>query len=116
MHKLQHKGLDKTIIFLDAINCQYKIIDELGNVHTSFTWNEKIRKKKKSFYPYGKLVQHTKQYVDELQVGKVVTIPLGEFDVKRLASSVSSYLAQKFGKKSCSVHQTPNGIECLRFF
>jgi len=116
MHKLQHKGLDKIIIFLDAINCQYKIIDELGNVHTSFTWNENTRKKKKSLYPHGDLIKHTKQYVDDLQVGKVITVPLGEFDVKRLASSVSSRLVQKFGRKSCSVHQAPNGVECLRFF
>jgi hypothetical protein len=116
MHKLQHKGLDKIITFLDAINCQYKIIDELGNVHSNFTEIEKKSKRKPSFYPHGEMMKYVKQQLEPMKVGEVLTIPVDKFDVPRIASSASTYLSQKFGKKSCTVHQTDNGVECLRFF
>jgi hypothetical protein len=70
MHKLQHKGLDKIITFLDAINCQYKIIDELGNVHSNFTEIEKKSKRKPSFYPHGEMMKYVKQQLEPMKVGE----------------------------------------------
>lgn len=116
MHQLQQKGVEKVIDFLKAINCQYKVVDTDGNVFTNIPEGEVFKKRSASFYPLGVLTTHIRKHADHIGVGEVITIPKGEYDCDRIASTASSYFAKKFGLGSCTTHRTNNGVEVLRMF
>lgn len=114
MHHLQQKGLEKLIEFLQSIKCEYKIIDSDGKVFTNMT--EKKTKKNKPHYPTGALTSHIKKYAENIKIGDVISIPVGEYDTDRLASVASSYFSHKLGKGSCTTHRTKDGVEILRMY
>jgi len=116
MHHLQKKGVEKVIEFLKNTNCKYKVTDDEGNVYTNITEDERLKKRSISFYPLGELTTHVKKHADHIGVGDVITIPKGEYDCDRIASTASSYFAKKFGLGSCTTHRTNNGVEVLRMY
>jgi len=116
MHKLQEKGIEKVIEFLKSINCQYKVIDTDGKVFTNITENPFVKKRAEPAYPVGAMTSHIRKHADNIKIGDVIKIPVGEFDVPRLSSVASSYFSQKFGNGSCTTHRTNDGVEVLRMY
>jgi hypothetical protein len=102
MIEIQKKAFDKTLQFLDGLNCQYLIIDEDGNEYGKL--NKEGRVKRNSKYPHGVLSGYIKPFITELGIGKVVCIPFGEFLPNDLQSSASAYANTLWGKKSYSSH------------
>ena len=115
MHELQKKALEKTIAFLKSINCQYKVVDTDGNIFTNVNEGETFKKRRaKSIYPHGSLTNHIKKYTESLEIGQVITIPIGEFDIDRIGSALTPHLSAKFGNGSYTTHRAKDGVEVLR--
>lgn len=115
MHHLQQKGVEKIVNFLKAVKCQYKIIDESGNVFTNIV-EPASKKKNLPMYPMGELTGYIRPYIENIKPGDVIFIPKGKYDVARIASTASTHLSHKFGNGSCTTHRTDTGLEILRVY
>lgn len=113
MHDLHKVGLDRAIAFLKSIECQFKVIDDEGNVFTNISENE-VRKRRPSIYPHGLLSAHVKKHLDQIKVGQVVVIPTGDFDLDSIGSTATSIMNKTYGNGSYASHKADHGFEILR--
>lgn len=114
MHKLQEVGLKRIIDYLNSTKCKYKIVADDGTIYSNMP--EKDSKRNSSFYPYGELTSYIRRYIDGIEIGKVIAIPVDKYDAERIASTVSSHLCKKFGNGSCVTHRKENEVEVLRMY
>lgn len=114
--ELKKIGLQKTLDFLKAMNCCYKIIDEDNNLYTNIPADEvpKPPKRAQSKYPWGTLSAHVKKYLGNVKPGEFAVLPPGKFDHKYIYRTASSYMSQKWGEGSYTSHSTDEGLEILR--
>lgn len=102
MIEIQKKAFDKTLQFLNGLNCQYIIIDEDGNEYGQL--NKEGRAKRNSKYPHGMLSGYIKPFIIDLAIGKVACIPFADFAPSDLQSAASAYAQTLWGKKSYNTH------------
>jgi hypothetical protein len=119
MKELQEKELKRLITFLDAINCQYKIITNdgqtfmRGNVVPAPPKPE--RKKRNLTMPYGTIAAHYRPFIDmKAKVGDVMEIPLAHFDPVTLRGAISSYLTKGWGKKTYTSMIAKDSIQIMK--
>lgn len=99
---LKQRVLDDVIKRLDTLGVQYRVIGQDG---TSYgTWSDaKVETKTVTKYrtgnryPYGALKRHALAYMEPLQPGDECEIPLENFDVDSLHSSVASWAIRLWG-------------------
>lgn len=54
--------------------------------------------RRRSIHPVGELTNHVKPYVENLQPGEAIVIPVDKFDPHSVQSSAGQYLAKKYGR------------------
>ena len=119
MKELQQRELTRLIAFLDAIDCQYKIITNdgqtfwRGNVDPPPKISEK--KKRNLSMPYGTIAAYYKPYINlQAKVGEVIEVPVGTFDRDVLRGAVCSYLTKNWGKKSYTSMVTKESVQVMK--
>lgn len=122
MSNIKQITLDRTLKTLAALGAEYIIKDSEGNVHTlgALTLAEPEPEKKRlprSGVPHGALSKHIANFVDSMQVGDVVCVPMyGGGNMRSLHSTVSSYTLKKWGAGNSTTHRdaTKNCVEVMR--
>lgn len=119
MKELQERELKRLITFLDAINCQYKIVTDdgqsfmRGNVVPEPQKHE--RKKRNLTMPYGTIAAHYRPFIDmKAKVGDVIEIPIAHFDPHVLRGAICSFLTKGWGKKKYTSMIGKDSIQVMK--
>lgn len=117
MLDIQKKQLDILLNMLDKAGAQYKIILDDGTEYGALEVQTKKEMKRRSpLLPRGTLSNHYVPYVENLQAGEVVSIPLTGFDPEAIRSSLASWAHAHWGSKGATsmVNKQTNHLEVLR--
>lgn len=113
MKEIELKTLNNAIRLLNAIKCNYAIIDIDGNKHGTL---KIVKKKIEHKYPHGSITKHVRQYFVPLEVGNSFEIPIGDFDYKSVQSVTGYLFSEAWGKgnyTSCYIKEN-TAIQVLR--
>jgi hypothetical protein len=118
--ELKNRVLIDALKRIDSLGVQYKIIapdgKEYGTLVVAAPVPEKVRKRAPHKYPHNALRDYVLGYITTMGPGDEVIIPVGDFDLKSLQSSVSSRAGQMWGAGNYLTTRDPirNGVEVLR--
>jgi len=102
MLEIQRGILLKAIKLLNSIGVEYAIIagEEKHGTLETVKKKKKSRKSKEfsSKYGRGALREYVKPYIQELKVGEVACIPVGNFDLNEVSTAAASCAHFEFGK------------------
>ncbi len=117
---IHRRIVEECISKMRVAKCSFKIVLADGTVHEHDPDNRlnptPERKRGKSKYPHGALVNHYRPYLEVLGVGDVAAVPLDMFDGVTLLSSMSAWASHNWGLKSHQVAQNlkDNTVELMR--
>lgn len=110
MKEIEKKVLSNAIRMLDSINLEYCIQLPDGQ----FVGALKVESKKSPRkYPYGSVTKYVSTFIDQMEQGKVITIPVHEFDLDSIQSIVCNILRDKFGSGNYTTHRNDDSVEML---
>ena len=115
MLEVQMREIKKMVTLIGAWKVQYKIILYEGQEFGDLPVTTKKSKGKRK-YKFGSVIGHCKPYIENMQVGDVAAIPKGDYDLKTLQSTVSSWMHSEWGKGAAttSCDDTANELYVLR--
>lgn len=118
MEQIKEATLKKAIVLLNAVGAQYAIIDTDGNHYggLQIIAPSKHKKRKKNTHPYGTLTKYCLENFKELSVGDVCVFPIGQFDIKDMQRTLSSWLCKLYGNgtHTTCMSEDRKSIEVLR--
>ena len=111
MTPLQKKVLKQTVELLVGMKCEFVIIDSNGEKHG--TLNVASKKKQVRVQQFHSYVS---PFLDKLQVGELVEIPVGIYKIDELQSNISARANRRWGITSVatSINRKKNVVEILR--
>lgn len=65
-------------------------------------------------FSWGAILNHARPFIEDLQAGQSVMIPLHEFPMKSMSSTVTSYCTRKWGHESYTTRQHEGALQILR--
>lgn len=118
LSRVEKKAVEKVVRTLSAVKgVEFKVVCPDGTEYGELTNSKHHRVQ--SDRPKGEITNWLKSYVDEAQVGDVVTIPRKEmekrgYDMKIVRSTVTGYITYKWGKGSYTSSTEKEGLQLLR--
>jgi hypothetical protein len=118
--ELKQRVLLDALKRIDNLGVQYKIIApdgaEYGTLVVAAPVLEKVRKRAPHKYPHNALRDYVLGYMTPMVPGDEVFVPVGDFDLKSVQSSVSSRAGQMWGAGNyvTSRDLTRCGVSLLR--
>lgn len=113
MSLIKQQTLKRAIAMLNAIGVSYAIVEEDGTRHGEL---EVVPKQNGRKYPRGTLSGIVKPYIENMKVGDVVQIPVGDFEPEEIRSAAVSWSCYHWGNQTITtvVNKENNTIEALR--
>lgn len=109
--------LNKAVAMLSAIKAEFVIKTEegeyikMGNLEVQ----EPKTRKRKSLFPFGTYANYVESFgFSAMQVGDVIVVPKGEFDVEAVRGSLSSRACKLWGNGSAVTSIVGDAVEVLR--
>lgn len=103
MNNVEKITLQRAISMLKSCNFMYAIVDSDGNKHGMLEVNHKNRKKRGPLtYPMGTLRNHYLPFIKNMTDDSVGEVPIDDFDMETLRSSLCAYMSTHWGKGSYS--------------
>jgi len=96
MREIENKVLNKAIQMLNALKCDYAIVDSDGNTHGELRI-QPSKAKRPLRYPYGSITKHIRPYLEGAKVGDIIRIPIKPFDKETIAGSTASLCCKLWG-------------------
>lgn len=117
MSQIKAKALEQAIKILDALNCQYLIIDGEGKQHGDLVIAPK-KKRAEPEFPYGEIRQYTLPFIKDLKVGEVVEVDAKNYGLERIRGGICTWFLNKYGPGACTttIKHSNNSIEVLRIY
>lgn len=97
MREIEKKVLNKALQMLDAIKCEYAVVDANGNQHGELQIQPK-KAKRPLKYEWGSLTNHVRPLVQDMKIGEVVNVPIAPFDIASVQGLVGSCCFKLWGK------------------
>jgi len=109
---IKKQALQRAIAMLQGAGAQYKIIDEDGQEYTNF----EAKKTRTYKYPFGALTKHFRPYVEKMEVGELVEVPAGIYDLGSVQSALTGWFCNNHGNGSCmtSTNKQKKIVEVIR--
>lgn len=102
MSATQLRMMQRAIDILRNLPVQFVVVAPGDRVFKYGDWElvpKKQGKQRRAYkYERGAVRNHIRPYLDNLQAGEVVEIPVGEFDVAAIQSNVSNYARLLWGE------------------
>jgi hypothetical protein len=99
MNNVEKITLQRAISMLKSCNFMFAILDSDGNKHGDLEITHKNRKKRGPLtYPMGTLRNHYLPYIKNMEQDSVAEVPIGEFDIEMIRSSMCAYMSTHWGK------------------
>lgn len=110
---IKQDAVKKALALLKAANAMYRIIEEDGSEYTNIVEKKKTRTYQ---YPKGALTSYLRPHVENMEMGELIEIPVGEFNLHSLQSAVTGWFCNNKGNGSCmsSVNKDKNVVEVIR--
>ncbi len=103
MNNVEKITLQRAISMLKSCNLLYAIVDSDGNKHGALEVLYNKRKKRGPLhYPMGTLRNHYLPFIKDMTDDTVGEVPIDEFDMETLRSSLCAYMSTNWGKGSYS--------------
>ena len=97
MREIENKVLNKALQMLDALKCEYAIVDSDGTKHGELQIQPK-KAKRPVKYEWGALTNHIRPLVQSIKIGEVVKVPVAPFDIESVQGSVGSLCFKLWGR------------------
>jgi len=112
---LQKNMLVKIEMMLQNMGCTYLIKTPDGEVHSTLP-KEFEKKKRVITVKHGAIKQHVTPYVEQLQPGQSVYIPVNNFPIYSVQSSAGQVAKGLWGERSwmTTLHRDKDAVELLR--
>ena len=112
---LEDNAINKYVQILINMGCKIAVLapngDLWGNAELK-NYSEKTHKIRE--FSWGAILNHARPFIEDLQAGQSAKIPLKEFPMKSLSSTVSSYCVRKWGTETFTTRQHEDGLQVLR--
>lgn len=103
MNNVEKITLQRAISMLKSCKFLYAIVDSDGNKHGDLEVVHKSRKKRGPLhYPMGTLRNHYLPFIKHMTDDSVSEVPIEDFDMETLRSSLCAYMSTNWGKGSYS--------------
>lgn len=99
MSNIQEVALKKALVLLKASGCMYHVVDMDGNHYGEAIVDKKKRAPSK--YDYGSVRTYIRPYVENLEEGQIVEIPVGAFDIDAIQNGAGSLMVYLYGPGRC---------------
>lgn len=103
-------AINRAIKVLENTGCQYVVITPDGTRIGELGKG----KKAKSEYRKGDILNHVLPHIKDTKAGEMAFIPLGTFNPRSVASSLSSWCSRNWGLGSYTYETVENGFQILR--
>lgn len=114
MEAVKKDALTRAMKMLDAVGCEYAIVDPDGERHGSLQVVEPKTQRSASRFPRGELTGYITMHLVGLVPGGVASIPFDKFTVDEIRGSVTPYCTRWFGRGNYTTTRNGNSIEVLR--
>ena len=116
MSQIQEQALKRAISMLEGMKCSYAIIDPLGNKHGNLAVQEPSVRSGVRKFPHGERSTYVRTFISSMNVGDVVSVPLGKFDALDVQSSSTSAAHKLWGKGSVTttINRPKSVVEIMR--
>lgn len=120
MLTVQKAVLEKAVLLLNSLGAEYFIQVKDAEPVVKGNLNVKVKKKKANTeraYPHGTFTKMYREHkVDKMNVGDVVSVPIGEFKSSHIQSTLSAFCGNIWGSGSTvtSMNKANNHIEVIR--
>lgn len=112
---LEDGAINKYAQILINMGCKVAVLTPdgktLGNAELK---NLSVKTHKIREFSWGAILAHARPFIEDMKAGETVMIPLGEFPMKSLSSTVSSYCTRKWGHETYTTRQHDNALQVLR--
>jgi hypothetical protein len=112
---LEDGAIKKYVQILINMGCKVAVLapnsDLYGNAELK-NYSEKTHKIRE--FSWGSILNHARPFIEDLEAGQSAKIPLREFPMKSLSSTVSSYCVRKWGAETFTTRQHEDGLQVLR--
>jgi hypothetical protein len=100
MREIENRVLNRALQMLDAIKCEYAVVDADGNQHGELQIKPKKAEKPKRplKYEWGSLTNHVRPLVQNMKIGEVVVVPIAPFDLASVQGLIGSCCFKLWGK------------------
>ena len=120
MLTVQKAVLEKAVLLLNSLGAEYFI--QVKDADPVVKGNLSVKSKKRKVnaereYPHGTFTKMYRELkVDKMNVGDVVSVPVGEFKPSKLQSTLSAFCGNIWGSGSTvtSMNKANNHIEVIR--
>jgi len=119
MKEIQTATLNRALTMLKAVGVKYHIVTDenivLANHEFHFS-NEQERKRSKSEFPRGEVINYYLPYIQNLKAGEVAVIPENGYGAERVRGGVCSWFSRNVGnnKVVSTINRKDNTVEVLR--
>lgn len=115
----QRRVLERTVMLLRKMPLKFVIEEPDGTQHSQGDCElveVSPRKRSPSKYPRGSVRDHVRSYIGDMEVGDVVSVPVGPYDAGSVQSGIGSYASYFWGKGTVTTARTGGNkyIEVLR--
>jgi hypothetical protein len=112
---LEDGAIKKYVQILINMGCKVAVLAPNGDLYGNAelkNYSEKTHKIRE--FSWGSILNHARPFIEDLQAGQSVMIPLNEFPMKSMSSTVTSYCVRKWGQESYTTRQHENALQVLR--
>ena len=114
LSQVQQQALKRAMVLLDSVKCKYAITDPAGTKYGTLEIKEPQKRIKNSQYTHGERTTYMKQYLKNLNVGDVVEVPRGAYELDML-QSIGHSVAQKMWGMSSATTAIIREKDCVQF-
>lgn len=112
---LEDGAINKYVQILTNMGCKIAVLTPdgktLGNAELK---NLSVKTHRIREFTWGSILAHARPFIEDLKAGESVHIPLGEFPMKSMSSTVSSYCTRKWGHETYMTRQHETTLQVLR--
>ena len=114
MKEIEKKALSSAIRMLDSIHVKYCIEHPDGHFIGALEAKKPItRSRKEHKYPHGAVTRHVEHYMNNLELGQVITIPVAEFDMDAVQSTACNIARKLHGSGNYTTCRGDTSLELL---
>jgi len=113
MKEIEKKLFANAIRILDSINVEYCIQHPDGHLIGVLKAEKKKETRNSRKYPYGAVTRHLTPYLHLLEEGKVITVPVGEYDIDSIQSIACNMIKDLYGSGNYTTHRNVDNLEIL---
>jgi len=115
MEAVKREALGRALKILDALECEYAVIDQDGMKHGELeVLLQKENNRAVPRFPRGELVEYITGFLASLKPGATTVVPFDKYTIDEIRGSITPYCTKHFGRGNYITTRVGDSIEVLR--